>query len=227
MARPKGIAAHNIKNEVGNKYGRLTVVAEAGRDKYGRVNWECLCECGKSKIASGFKLRGGLQSCGCLRSELTRNLKLLSDEERARRAVDDRPCSRCHEIFPPSEFRSITDHHCRKCKSAITQIWRLKDENGRRFLWRDRYGIEKEDYERIFEQQDGKCAICRELLPKSKRYFQVDHDHDYKGEDKSSSVRGLLCGGCNTGLGLLGDNLESLSVAVEYLRKYYTRRESS
>lgn len=60
----------NFINEIGNKYGRLTVVEEAGRDKDGRVLWRCLCECGNEKITLGKSLRAGLVlSCGCLHSK--------------------------------------------------------------------------------------------------------------------------------------------------------------
>lgn len=56
-------------DETGNKYGRLTVIEDAGRDKNGRVLWKCKCDCGNYKIALGKSLRAGLvQSCGCLHS---------------------------------------------------------------------------------------------------------------------------------------------------------------
>jgi hypothetical protein len=48
-------------------------------------------------------------------------------------------------------------------------------------------GVSDEDYARMLEQQDGKCAIrgCGRT-PKTRR-FHVDHDH------KTGAVRGLLC----------------------------------
>lgn len=59
----------NFIDETGNKYGKLTVIEEFGRDKDGRVLWRCQCDCGNEKIALGKSLRAGLvQSCGCLQS---------------------------------------------------------------------------------------------------------------------------------------------------------------
>lgn len=68
------------------------------------------------------------------------------------------------------------------------------------------YGISLDDFERMVVEQDGKCAICGSVEP-----LCVDHDHS------SGQIRGLLCGRCNKGLGLLGDSLEGLLKAVEYL----------
>lgn len=68
-------------NEIGNVYGRLTVIEEAGRDKDGRVLWKCICECGNEKIALGKSLRAGLvKSCGCLHSKGESKIaKILTD----------------------------------------------------------------------------------------------------------------------------------------------------
>ncbi len=62
--------SHNLKDEVGNKYGRLTVVARAENTPGGKARWKCQCECGNETIVSGVDLRGGkVQSCGCLQKE--------------------------------------------------------------------------------------------------------------------------------------------------------------
>lgn len=64
-----GITSPSYINEVGNKYGMLTVIEDAGRDKNNRVLWKCLCDCGNYKIVLGKSLRAGLvKSCGCLHS---------------------------------------------------------------------------------------------------------------------------------------------------------------
>ena len=51
----------------GKVYGRLTVLRYS-HSKHGAY-WECICTCGKKKIASANCLRtGGTKSCGCLTS---------------------------------------------------------------------------------------------------------------------------------------------------------------
>ena len=59
-------------NEVGNRYGRLTVVEYAwtrkNNGKY--AMWRCKCDCGKEVVCSGHNLReGNTKSCGCLNIE--------------------------------------------------------------------------------------------------------------------------------------------------------------
>lgn len=65
----------------------------------------------------------------------------------------------------------------------------------RRIHYRNRYGMTVEDYERLFEKQNGCCAICRIHRDKLNRALDVDHDH------KTGEIRGLLCKKCNVALG--------------------------
>ena len=59
-----------IKNEIGNKYGRLVVIERAYKEGETRAFWKCRCECGNNIIVSGKQLRSGnTKSCGCLRKE--------------------------------------------------------------------------------------------------------------------------------------------------------------
>lgn len=57
------------------------------------------------------------------------------------------------------------------------------------------YGVTLEQYDKMFEQQDGKCAICNQ----SELGYRLCIDHDHK----TGRVRGLLCHGCNLSLGHL------------------------
>ena len=57
-------------NELGNKYGKLTVVKDGGSDLKGQRHWICECECGTIVKVFGAQLRSGkTQSCGCLKSK--------------------------------------------------------------------------------------------------------------------------------------------------------------
>jgi len=56
-----------IKDLVGDKYGRLTVIEYAGKAKDGHMTiWKCKCDCGKETIVIGRNLKNGTsKSCGC------------------------------------------------------------------------------------------------------------------------------------------------------------------
>lgn len=58
----------------GDKYGLLTVVSYAGRDKNDYASYLCNCDCGQSTITRGTSLvRGVAKSCGCLRVTTKKN----------------------------------------------------------------------------------------------------------------------------------------------------------
>ena len=63
--------------------------------------------------------------------------------------------------------------------------------------------------------QGGQCAVCGVTLTTGKGWgtqTHIDHDH------VSGKIRGLLCARCNTSIGRLGDSVDGLMRAVEYLR---------
>lgn len=73
-----------------------------------------------------------------------------------------------------------------------------------------RYGISQEEYQQMFESQDGVCAICGGVEDGG-RPLHVDHDH------ATGAIRGLLCRQCNHGLGNFQDQITLLENAKTYL----------
>ena len=81
------------------------------------------------------------------------------------------------------------------------------------------YGLTLADYNRMFEEQNGVCAICgqpEKILTRTGkiRSLAVDHHHD------TGKVRRLLCQGCNQGIGNLRENPEILKKALAYLEEH-------
>ena len=74
-----------------------------------------------------------------------------------------------------------------------------------------KYGISAKEYWKIFEKQDGVCAICGK--PPTKQKLCVDHCHH------TDKVRGLLCKACNAAIGQLQDSVENCIKASDYLRR--------
>ena len=135
-------------------------------------------------------------------------------------------CKSCRELKPLDSFgnppsRRHTNGHpyCKPCMNSYARKWRANNkvkaqEKDRRTNFKRRYGITVEDYTQMLEQQGGACAVCgTDTLGTRTKHFSVDHCHD------TSKVRGLLCDKCNRGLGMLGDTLEAVLKAADYLRR--------
>jgi len=91
--------------------------------------------------------------------------------------------------------------------------WRKQNpELIREYYLERHYGITVKQFDELLEKQKGNCAICFSELPKS-HHTHVDHDH------KTGAVRGILCHGCNTGIGLFKENVTSLQSAIQYLQR--------
>jgi Recombination endonuclease VII len=83
------------------------------------------------------------------------------------------------------------------------------------------YGINTSEYRRLLDEQGGVCAICGKAETKFRnsqhpRSLSLDH---VKG---TKTVRGVLCGNCNIGLGYFGHDTNLLRRAAAYLEKYTT-----
>lgn len=151
-----------------------------------------------------------------------------------------RKCGKCLEVKEASQFARSKNNSCwcKECCQKNAAKWRGENpeqyakqnrrwsedgvyrkrmrEYGRRHRLFSRYGITVEDYDELFEQQDGVCAICQEPPNESNTrwgYLQVDHCHD------TGAVRGLLCGPCNMGLGHFRDDPNRLALAQDYLAR--------
>lgn len=83
---------------------------------------------------------------------------------------------------------------------------------------RSRYGITEDQYQRLYESQNGLCAGCGNP-PRPGGLYNVnatlflDHNH-YTDE-----IRGLLCQQCNAAVGLAYDNPRTLRLLAEYLER--------
>lgn len=113
----------------------------------------------------------------------------------------------------PQKLREIMDkeNNARKAKFA---------ENPELYRWQGiykKYKLTKQMYLDLLEQQNGVCAICS--LPPKRNWLAVDHDHSCCPSIKTcgNCIRGLLCGSCNSFLGRVNDDANSL---IAYLEKY-------
>lgn len=144
-------------------------------------------------------------------------------------------CNKCKNAKSFTEFfkdKGFKDGHssiCKVCKTAATYEWRKnnkKSYNNGAKSWRANnpdkqhaneikrhYGLDIADYNKMLLIQNSECAICRKPHdPSVKRgRLYVDHCHI------TGKIRGLLCGGCNSGIGYFEDNIETLNKAISYI----------
>lgn len=93
--------------------------------------------------------------------------------------------------------------------------YRKSYDHYRDLEYQKRYNISLQEYEKIWNDQDGKCKICdcSESSLKEGRYKRLVVDHCHI----TGKVRGLLCNNCNRAIGLLKDNVQVLNSAIKYL----------
>lgn len=166
--------------------------------------------------------------------------KVIEIKERNKRTKVAPPsgskiCRSCAKEKSLSEFsqdlrrKDKRAAYCLSCNKARRYTYYLehpekdeqRKENMRDPVYRERtkwerafkqYGITKQEYESMFSNQNGLCAICGKTYQRNgKEYLLIDHCHT------TGKVRGLLCHKCNVGIGLLTHEPELLRKAIHYL----------
>lgn len=166
--------------------------------------------------------------------------------KRGRRRIKKRAecvCLDCGTTFTPPGHTGLPPQRCQPCRAARkravdaekTRRWREANPDLQRAYsvrsrekrkiqpgykeyrneahMRHKYGITRAEFDALLEQQGGKCAICGGGPNGPGSRLHVDHCHN------SKKVRGLLCGKCNTAIGLLGDDPDRAEAAAAYLRR--------
>lgn len=111
-------------DRVNKRYGRLKVVSSAGKDNRGLYLWNCICDCGNTKIVVGQNLSSGKsKSCGCLKDEFLKRkgnqYGLLEDRQEAMLRVQYSHLKRRHTKFNYNDdvidFKLFTELSKGKC----------------------------------------------------------------------------------------------------------------
>ena len=140
---------------------------------------------------------------------------MTPEEKRARKSAYNRQWQ-----------KENAEKHALSCKT-----WRdkNKDDQNRKRRERklqDHFGITIAEYDRMLEDQNYKCKLCKADSCVTGRRFAVDHIHDMKWRDgelvdvnkgNRDAIRGLLCSACNTALGKFHDSPELLRAAAHYI----------
>lgn len=143
--------------------------------------------------------------------------------------MQSKVCTKCKKKKPLSEFYKAKNtkdglrYVCKPCQLETNRKYypnRNKKQhilNNRKSVLKTRFGLTLEQYDKMFEQQDGRCAICNGIeVVTYKRVLKrlcVDHSH------KTGKVRKLLCDRCNRALGVVDDNIDLLKGLIKYLKE--------
>jgi hypothetical protein len=111
------------------------------------------------------------------------------------------------------------DHRTKEGRSAYGKAIRQeRPDYFRESGMKKSFGIDMAEYQRMFVEQKGVCAICGKpetMIGHGKvKWLAVDHDHT------TGKVRGLLCAHCNQAIGKFEENIEVMESAIRYLKKH-------
>jgi len=116
-------------------------------------------------------------------------------------------------------FSRSKEPRCRSCSIKNRMKGKLsKSDYQRQWTMLKKYNLNLLDFETLWLAFKGQCGICNRNLtiPANTQGQQlssacIDHNHT------TGKLRGLLCNGCNKGIGLLKDNKEIVYSAYKWL----------
>jgi hypothetical protein len=157
--------------------------------------------------------KGGFKFCsGCGETKAVTNF----GKQKSRPDGVEYRCKKCMQDYRNKRY---SNHRIKTKLLKSSATWREKnpDSDANKQL-RRKYGITLEQYNNLFQLQNGLCGICgksestrRRKKTQGNERLAVDHCHE------TGVVRGLLCFKCNTAIGSLGDNEEMVMRVIFYL----------
>ena len=123
-------------------------------------------------------------------------------------------CRWCQRLLPEAQFarhgnrrsRDILRSRCRECSPKPRRAPGV------------RHNLDEAARAAILADQGGGCAICGTTDPG--RWWCVDHDHRCCSKESCGHcVRGMLCNGCNSAIGMAREDPTILRAAADYLEK--------
>ena len=115
-------------------------------------------------------------------------------------------CSRCGKTKELSCFSKRSSR-----PSGVQSKWKEWETEVRRKYYkphevaRRKFKLTEDQYNDLMKNEN--CQICDAELTKK----CIDHCHS------TNKIRGVLCNNCNTALGLVGDNVDTLHKMITYL----------
>lgn len=133
------------------------------------------------------------------------------------------PCSSCGLVSDEDKEAgcgvALTDPSLGYTTGNIVRLCASCSKRPKELAYRvKKYGMTTEDFYARVKAQRGECSICK-WVPVEPIDLVIDHCH------KTGGVRGLLCNGCNSAIGMLGDTSAGLFLAYKYLLAFESKPE--
>ncbi len=153
----------------------------------------------------------------CTKCLKTKELNMFSTNKQGKGGLQPR-CRECQKKYRREWYKAN-----RELAKKINTAWSDKNPNhgkewykanknkARNYQLKRDFGISIEEYGKMLELQGYRCKICLVDASKFNKVFAVDHSH------KTGKIRGLLCGPCNSAIGLMKEKIEVFKSAISYL----------
>lgn len=127
-------------------------------------------------------------------------------------------CTACKQSKNVTEFKTNKNGKFGRysiCKQCDSDRARFRYTNGDSYAIRLKklYNLSIKEYDELYAEAGGKCQCCGIEEIKLNKRLAVDHCHE------TGKIRGLLCSKCNTALGQLNDNLDTIASLYSYLKE--------
>ena len=124
--------------------------------------------------------------------------------------VRQKKCSGCGATFPETDEHFYKGYEYHSLDGSKLQHYLNKCIPCHMAGSRAQYALKKKHGHKAY----GTCACCGVDAKDDKGgKLHLDHCH------VTGEYRGHLCGSCNRGLGMLGDNLTGVQLALDYLKR--------
>lgn len=132
-------------------------------------------------------------------------------------------CNKCglHKPADKKNFTASDGYLCSPCNECRNTSRReRKRANPEKYKRGERlrsvkfeYGLDEKGLSALERKSQGRCEICATPFSDLPRAADIDHCHT------TQKVRGMLCSNCNTGIGLLKDDVQIMESAIRYIER--------
>lgn len=203
-----------MKNETGNRYGRLTVIRYDHTDKRHGAYWLCACDCGCTSVVKGNRLRSGkTKSCGCMKREAQENFGVNTREITSARMKE------FNKTFWTEEQRRVNRAQATKHGGTGTRLHKI---------WMHmRERCNREDGDHATWYHDRGIRVCSEWDNSYEAFRDWAYANGYKTQDKDTPYKDLLSiDRIDPDKGYSPDNCQWISVSQNSIRRnqYYANQ---